>query len=98
MEDVRFLIVHFNNRTHDWGYYEANYEADLLALVMAVRALTTSSETLIWASTTPVRFDRALGPTDSSGDARYNIALSFVKSAGIAFDDQHAMLMQQRDS
>lgn len=97
MEGVRFQVVHFNNGMHGWGYSEAQYKSAFPGLIRAVRALTTNSGALIWASTTPVRLDKDIGPTNARVDERNEIALSFMKAAGIAVDDQHALMMQHRD-
>jgi hypothetical protein len=97
MEDVRFQVVHFNNGMHGWGYSEARYEAGFPAFLRALRALTTKSGMLIWASTTPVRLDKVVGPTNARVDRRNKIALAFLKSARITVDDQHALMMQHRD-
>ncbi|MFC5865040.1 SGNH/GDSL hydrolase family protein [Acidicapsa dinghuensis] len=97
MEGVRFQVVHFNNGMHGWGYSEAQYKAAFPAFMRTVRALTLESSTLIWASTTPVRIDKEVGPTNARVDERNKIALALITSAKISLDDQHALMMEHRD-
>lgn len=97
MEGVRFQVVHFNNGMHGWGYSETQYQVAFPGFIRAARTLTTKSGTLIWASTTPVRLDKEVGPTNARVDERNKIALSLVKSAKIIVDDQHTLMMQHRD-
>lgn len=97
MEGVKFQVVHFNNGMHGWGYSEAQYKAAFPAFIRAVRALTVKSGALIWASTTPVRVDKEVGPTNARVDARNKIALALIESAKISFDDQHALMMDHGD-
>jgi hypothetical protein len=97
MEGVPFRVVHFNNGMHGWGYTEEQYRAGFPVLLRSVRALAGPHGRLIWASTTPVRQDAGNGATNPRIDARNEIARGFVAKAGIAIDDQHALMMNHRD-
>ena len=97
MEKVRFRVVHFNNGMHGWGYSEAQYKALFPQFLRAVHSLVDKEGTLIWATCTPVRDDRASGATNARVDERNAIALKLVKAAGIEVDDQHALMEQHRD-
>ena len=97
MEGVRFRVVHFNNGMHGWGYTEEQYGAGLAVLMRSVRALAGPNGQLIWASTTPVRADADNGATNPRVDARNEVARALVEHAGIAIDDQHALMMGHRD-
>jgi hypothetical protein len=93
MERVPFRVVHFNNGMHGWGYTEEQYRAGFAALLRSVRALGGHNGKLIWASTTPVGPDPFNQATNPRIDARNEIARVFVEKAGIAIDDQHALMM-----
>ena len=97
LEGVRFQVVHFNNGMHGWAYTEEEYKAAFPTFLTAVRPLLVQGGTLIWADTTPVRSDAGNGATNSRVDARNAIALELVRAAGIAVDDQHALMMKHGD-
>jgi hypothetical protein len=97
MEGVRFSVVHFNNGMHGWAYSEAQYRAAFPTFLDAVKKLAGSSGALVWATTTPVRQDVTNGATNQRVEARNAIANSLVQAAGIAVDDQHALMMQHQD-
>jgi hypothetical protein len=97
LEKVRFRVVHFNNGMHGWGYSEAQYQAAFPSFLNSVRDLLGKHGTLIWATITPVRPDASNGATNPRIERRNAIALSLVNAAGIAVDDQHALMMQHRD-
>jgi hypothetical protein len=98
MEKVRFRVVHFNNGMHGWGYSEEQYQAEFPKFLRAVHALAEKNGTLIWATCTPVRDDLAGSATNARVDDRDAIAFKLVKAAGIAIDDQHALMEQHRDT
>jgi hypothetical protein len=95
-EPVRFSVVHFNNGMHGWAYSEAEYRDAFSSLIAAVRAMAPSAA-LVWANTTPVKKDSEPGPKNARIDARNAIAQSFIKSNGMALDDQHALMAQHSD-
>jgi hypothetical protein len=97
MERIHFRVVHFNNGMHGWGYNESQYRAGFPDLLRAVRNLVGRDGTMVWATTTPVRLDATTGATNPSVDARNAIATSLAHAAGIAVDDQHALMMQHQD-
>ena len=97
LEKVRFRVVHFNNGMHGWGYSEAQFQAAFPAFLNTVHDLVGKHGTLIWATITPVRPDSSNGATNPRIEQRNAIALSVVNAAGIAVDDQHALMMDHRD-
>lgn len=97
MEGVKFRIIHFNNGMHGWAYSEMQYKAAFPGFLRAVKKLVRFNEVLIWATTTPVRADATNGATNPRVDARNAIAASYVQTAGIAIDDQHALMLQHQD-
>jgi hypothetical protein len=96
-EGVRFRVVHFNNGMHGWAYSERQYEAAFPSFVRVMRSLTEKGGALIWASTTPVRPDASNGATNSRVEARNRIAISLVRAAGIALDDQFSLMQKHQD-
>jgi hypothetical protein len=96
MEAVRFNVVHFNNGMHGWAYSEADYRTAFPSFLAALRAMA-SGASFIWATITPVKVDGVPGPTNARIDARNRIALTFIKDAGIALDDQHGLMTQHLD-
>jgi hypothetical protein len=97
MEHVHFRVVHFNNGMHGWGYSEAQYQAAFPELLHSVHKLIKPDGVAVWASITPVKVDAKTGATNPRIDVRNSIAASLVQAAGIAFDDQHALMMQHLD-
>jgi lysophospholipase L1-like esterase len=96
MIEVRFDVVHFNNGMHGWGYTEDEYRKYFPELVTAVR-LGAPGARLVWATTTPVRKDKDGQATNARIDTRNDIAAALITKAGIAVDDQHALMMQHQD-
>lgn len=97
MERVHFRVVHFNNGMHGWGYSEAQYRAAFPDLLRSVHKLIKPDGIAVWATITPVKSDATNGATNPRIDARNSIATSLVQAAGIAVDDQHALMMQHLD-
>ena len=95
-EPVRFSVVHFNNGMHGWAYSEVEYRDAFSSFIAAVRAITPQAA-LAWASTTPVKENSEPGPTNARIDSRNAIALTLIKSNGIALDDQHGLMAQHSD-
>jgi lysophospholipase L1-like esterase len=82
---------------HGWGYSEAQYQAAFPELLHSVHKLIKPDGVAVWASITPVKVDAKTGATNPRIDVRNSIAASLVQAAGIAFDDQHALMMQHLD-
>jgi hypothetical protein len=97
MEGVHFSTIHFNNGMHGWNYNETQYKRAFPGLVHAVRKVVGRRGVLIWATTTAVKNNSAIGPTNGRIDARNAIAISMLQSDDIAIDDQHALMMQHQD-
>jgi hypothetical protein len=97
-EGIHFRVVHFNNGMHGWGYSESQYRAAFPDFLRAVRSLVGRDGNVIWATTTPVRPDATFGATNPRVEARNGIATSLVQAAGIAVDDQHALMLHHQDS
>jgi lysophospholipase L1-like esterase len=97
LENVSFQVVHFNNGMHGWGYTEEQYQAAFPDFLKAVRSIAAKAAPLIWATTTPVRDDARDGATNPRIDARNAAAAGIVRSAGIAIDDQHALMLNHGD-
>jgi lysophospholipase L1-like esterase len=81
---------------HGWGYTEDEYRKYFPELVTAVR-LGAPGARLVWATTTPVRKDKDGQATNARIDTRNDIAAALITKAGIAVDDQHALMMQHQD-
>jgi hypothetical protein len=96
LEGIRFQVVHFNNGMHGWDYTEAQYQAAFPSFLHAIHNIPTHPR-LIWATTTPVQSDQNVGATNPRIEARNRIAASFVRSAGIVTDDQHALMATHQD-
>jgi hypothetical protein len=97
MEHVHFQIVHFNNGMHGWDYTEAQYKAAFPNFLLSVTKLVQNHKGLVWATTTPVTSNASSVATNFRVDQRNTIANAFVRSANIAMDDQHALMMQHQD-
>ena len=97
MEDVHFLVIHFNNGMHGWAYTEAQYKAGFPAFLRAVHRIAGKDSTLIWASTTPVRVDEPNGATNVRIERRNSIAAAFVRADGIKIDHQHGLMLKHQN-
>jgi hypothetical protein len=96
MEDVPYNVVHFNNGMHGWNYSEPEYKQAFPSFLTALHAIAPKAS-FIWASTTPVKVEKAPGPTDARVEARNSIALEFIDKAGIPLDDQHELMSHHAD-
>jgi hypothetical protein len=96
MEAISFQVVHFNNGMHGWAYSEADYQAAFPLFLRTLRSIAPAAS-FIWTTTTPVKVDAVPGPTNARVDARNNVALTFIKKAGISIDDQHQLMTQHLD-
>jgi lysophospholipase L1-like esterase len=97
MENVPFRVVHFNNGMHGWDYTEAQYKAAFPELLHCLQAIAGRDGGLVWATITPVKPNASNGATNPRIAERNRIALALVQTAGIAVDDQHALMMQHPD-
>ena len=97
MEGVQFKVVHLNNGLHGWSYSEAEYRTAFPGFLAAIHAIAPGAQ-LVWATSTPVRIESNPGPTNLRINARNAIAMTYIGAAGIAVDDQHALMMQHQDT
>jgi lysophospholipase L1-like esterase len=102
MMGLKFVVVHFNNGMHGWGYTEQQYAAGLPGMISALREAAPQA-TLIWATTTPVLHDSTSGAaTGGSSNARIDernrLAAAIMSKEGIATDDQHALMLGHQDT
>ena len=98
MMGVKFVVIHFNNGMHGWGYTEQQYAAGIPEMIAALRAGAPQA-TLIWATTTPVLHDSTTGEsTNARIDERNRLAASLMSKENIATDDQHALMLQHQDT
>jgi hypothetical protein len=90
MIGVSFEVVHFNNGMHGWGYSEEEYARYFGEALAAVRAGAPRAK-LVWASTTPVRKDKADGASNARIEARNKIATQ-VTGMETKLDDQYSLM------
>ena len=97
MIGIHFAVVHFNNGMHGWGYTEQQYAGGLPGMIRALRDGAPHAA-LVWASTTPVLHDSTKGESSNARiDERNRIAVALMGREGIAFDDQHALMLKHAD-
>jgi len=96
LEKIRFEVVHFNNGMHGSDYTEAQYRTGFPSFLRAIQNIPQHPR-LIWATTTPVQNDQSSGVSNTRIEARNSIASSFVQTAGIITDDQHALMALHQD-
>ncbi|SEG57489.1 GDSL-like Lipase/Acylhydrolase family protein [Bryocella elongata] len=96
MERVPFRVVHFNNGMHGWTYTEDEYRAAFPGYLRALHKVAPKA-TFLWGSITPVKAEDKPGPTNARIEERNKIALSFVRPAGIAVDDQYQLMTHHGD-
>jgi hypothetical protein len=89
-------VIHFNNGMHGWDYSETVYAAGLPGMIHELKKERRGSR-LIWATTTPVRKDNAMGATNARIDARNAAALALMEHDGIPIDDQHGLMEAHGD-
>lgn len=102
MTGLKFAVIHLNNGMHGWGYTEQQFSAGLPGMIAALRKGAPRA-TLIWANTTPVLHDSTSGPaTGGSSNTRIaernRFAAAVMNKAGIAIDDQHALMLAHQDT
>ncbi len=93
LEGVKFSVIHFNNGMHGWSYTEKEYAAFFPSYVATLRKIASGAH-LIWASTTPVKKDDPLGPSNKRIKVRNAEALQIVNRDLIAVDDQYALMLR----
>jgi hypothetical protein len=98
MEKVTFSVVHLNNGMHGWDYTEAQYKTALPDLLRSVEQITPNHHAVIWATITPVQIRAFNGATNERINERNRIAQALFSSAGIAIDDQHALMTKHLDT
>lgn len=96
LAEARFDVVHVNIGMHGWEYSEDEYRRYLPELLAAIRKGAPEAK-LVWASTTPVRKDKAPGPSNERIGARNRIARQFFEKEGIAVDDLNALMADHPD-
>jgi hypothetical protein len=93
LEGVKFSVVHFNNGMHGWSYTEKEYATSFPSYVATLRKIASGAH-LIWASTTPVKKDSPLGPSNKRIKVRNAEALQIVNRDLIAVDDQYTLMLR----
>lgn len=93
LEGVTFRVVHFNNGMHGWAYSEKEYAASFPDYVATLRKIAGSAH-LVWASTTPVKKDDPLGPSNRRIKVRNEEALQIVSGDSIDVDDQYSLMLR----
>ena len=96
LDAYRFEVIHFNNGMHGWQHSEAEYQKAFPQLLAVIKAHAPRAR-LIWASTTTLKAspklsaDNRAQATDERIAARNDIALNFIKPAGIEIDDLNSL-------
>jgi hypothetical protein len=96
LAEARFDVVHFNIGMHGWEYSEDDYRRYLPELLAAIRKGAPGAK-LIWATTTPIRQDKAPGPSNDRILVRNRIAREFFEKQEIPIDDLHALMANHAD-
>jgi hypothetical protein len=94
--EEKFDVVHFNIGMHGWEYTEDEYRRYLPELLEANRKGAPGAK-LVWASTTPVRKDKAPGPGNERIVARNRLAREFFEKQNIAIDDLYGVIVEHGD-
>jgi hypothetical protein len=95
MIHLSFDVVQFNNGMHGWSYTEDEYRTYFGEALAAVRAGAPRAK-LVWASTTPVRKDKAGGATNARIEARNRVAAQAVGKQTM-LDDQYQLMKNHED-
>jgi hypothetical protein len=95
MIQIAFSVVHLNNGMHGWGSTEEEYAQYFREALAAVRAGAPGAK-LVWASTTPVRKDKADGATNARIEARNKIAARVI-GRETKIDDQYSLMKSHED-
>ena len=99
LSQYKFDIIQFNNGMHGWQYSENQYDAGFPKFLAAIREHAPNAR-LIWANTTTLKVSPNLPPdnqtqaTNERIDARNNIALKYVKPAGIDVVDLNSLVKE----
>lgn len=96
LQQQQFDVVHFNVGMHGWAYTEDDYRRDFPALLLTIRRYAPQAK-LVWATTTPVRKDRAGGATNARIEARNRIVQELAAGAKIPVADLHAVMSSHSD-
>jgi lysophospholipase L1-like esterase len=93
----KFDIIHFNNGMHGWQHSEKEYEA-AFPMFLAIFKQYAPKAKLIWGNTTTLKVSPDLPPdnqtqaTDKRIAVRNEIALKYIKPAGIEVDDLYSLV------
>lgn len=97
LSQYKFDIIHFNNGMHGWQHSEKEYDAAFPKFLATIKQYAPNAK-LIWANTTTLKVSPNLPPdnqtqaTDERIAARNEIALKYIKSAGIDVDDLNSLV------
>ncbi len=96
LDEYKFAVIHFNNGMHRWQHGEIEYQKAFPAFLATIRTHAPHAK-LIWGNTTTLKVSPKLpagGQTQAMDERianRNNIALKFVKPAGIDVDDLNSL-------
>ncbi len=93
----KFDIIQFNNGMHGWQHSEKEYDQAFPKFLATIKACAPNAK-LIWATTTTLKVSPLPGAddpgqaTDERIAARNDIALKYIKPAGIDVDDLNSLV------
>lgn len=94
MMGLSFAVIHFNNGMHGSGYTEQQYAAGLPNMI-GVLHVESPRAMLVWANTTPMRYDSSKGElTNARIDERNRLAAAYMGHEDIPTDEQHALMLK----
>lgn len=96
LAEAQFDVVHFNIGMHGWAYTEDEYRSHYPQLVQTLRSGQAKAK-LIAVTTTPVRNDRASGPSNARITIRNTIVKEYAAGHALPVDDLSTLMTPHAD-
>jgi len=93
---LTFAVIHLNNGMHGPQYTAQDFKTYYPELIAPIKRVAPHANCIV-ATTTPVRTDSAVSPTNMQINQRNIVAVAYAAQYNCALDDQYRLMMQHQD-